>query len=129
MLLAYLRAIAFDEELVDDVFQETLVAAWDNLASFDTARPFGPWLRGLARRRLLNHARGERRYRRHVENYEQEVTARFNRIDSAEGDTFFDKVAEIRSCLSELPQPQRDAIELVYVPRARHTRGCRRTRH
>ena len=32
----------------EDAAQETFVRAWQSLKRFDTERPFGPWLRGIA---------------------------------------------------------------------------------
>ena len=47
-LMAFIRAMVRNESLAEDVFQETLLVAWRRFESFDRARPFGPWLRGIA---------------------------------------------------------------------------------
>lgn len=44
-------------DVADDVAQETFVRAHRNLASFDTARPFGPWIARIAANLALNHLR------------------------------------------------------------------------
>ena len=49
MLTVYLRSALGDTSDVDDLFQETMVVAWRRLDDFDQTRPFGPWLRGIAR--------------------------------------------------------------------------------
>jgi RNA polymerase sigma-70 factor (ECF subfamily) len=44
-------------EVADDVVQETFLRAYRNLASFDTARPFGPWVCRIAANLAVNHVR------------------------------------------------------------------------
>lgn len=41
----------------DDLAQETFVTAWRKMGEYDAARPFGPWLRGIAEGHLRNHLR------------------------------------------------------------------------
>jgi RNA polymerase sigma-70 factor (ECF subfamily) len=42
MLMTYLRAVVRDESVIDDLFQETMLIAWQKLDEYDRARPFGP---------------------------------------------------------------------------------------
>lgn len=44
-------------DLADDVAQEAFVKAWQALASFDLARPFGPWVCRIAANLAINHVR------------------------------------------------------------------------
>ncbi len=44
-------------DVADDVAQEAFVRAHRNLVSFDTARPFGPWIARIAANLALNHLR------------------------------------------------------------------------
>jgi DNA-directed RNA polymerase specialized sigma24 family protein len=48
MLMAYIRAGIRDEHAADDVYQETVLAAWKRLDDYDSQKPLGPWLRGIA---------------------------------------------------------------------------------
>ena len=57
MLTVYLRSALGDVSDVDDLFQETMVVAWRRLDDFDHTRPFGPWLRGIAKKLLQAHQR------------------------------------------------------------------------
>ena len=63
MLMAYLRALAWNDALVEDAFQEAIIVAWRRLPDFDRSRPFAPWLRGIARNTLLGIARKHQRRR------------------------------------------------------------------
>ena len=63
MLRAYLRAFIREADAVDDVLSDVAVEvarSWDN---YDRSLPFGPWVRGIARRvalkRLYQRKRAE----------------------------------------------------------------------
>jgi RNA polymerase sigma-70 factor (ECF subfamily) len=61
MVRAYLQAMLRDGDLVDDTLSDTAVEVarcWD---SYDPSLPFGPWVRGMARRLALKRLRGRRR--------------------------------------------------------------------
>jgi DNA-directed RNA polymerase specialized sigma24 family protein len=57
MLTAFLRSLVLDSHAVDDLFQETMLVAWRRLPDYDHALPFGPWLRGIAGKLVLEHRR------------------------------------------------------------------------
>lgn len=116
MLTAYLRSFAFDDSIVDDAFQETILTAWRRLSEFDRTKPFGPWLRGIARNHVLSIARGKRRYAAHVaELLQRRIDAQVERIDGHAGDTFGERMAALRECLSQLQPDAREALDLAYV--------------
>lgn len=129
MLLAYLRAMCDDHDLVDETFQQTIIDTWQALDTFDRSRPFAPWLRGIARNRLLVLLRARGRHRRRLERLEQLeplLAARFGGLDRVPGDTYADRTAALRECLGRLPEGQRDAIDLVYG-REQDTHAAART--
>ncbi len=116
MLTAYLRSLAFDESLVDDVFQETLVTAWRRLDEFDRKRPFGPWLRGIGRNTLLAKARARKRYSAHIDVLlERRIAEQVSRAESRSGDTFAERLNELRDCVGRLAEDHRTAVDLVYL--------------
>jgi RNA polymerase sigma-70 factor (ECF subfamily) len=49
-LRAFLRRLGAQD--ADDIAQETFVFAWENIARFDSTRPFRPWLFGIAWRKF-----------------------------------------------------------------------------
>src|SRR5688500_9344919 len=53
MLRAYVYAMTRDPTLVDDILSDVAVEIARNWNSYDRARPFGPWARGVARRVAL----------------------------------------------------------------------------
>ena len=116
MLSAFIHAYAFDRSAVDDIFQETVLTAWRRLDEFDASRPFGPWLRGIARNHILSNARGSRRYRAHLDELQnRRVSEQFGRLESAASDTFADRLEALRDCISRLAPDAREAVELFYA--------------
>jgi RNA polymerase sigma-70 factor len=116
MLVTYLRAMVWNAAVIDDLFQETMLVAWRRLAEYDQTRPFGPWLRGIAARLVLAHARKAKRDvmlcdEDVVEYLDQQV----QRISLQRGDTWDDKVVALRECLAALPDVPKQAISLRYL--------------
>ena len=56
-LRAFLRRLCGNAADADDLAQEVFVFAWEHIARFDTARPFRPWLFGIAWRKYRERKR------------------------------------------------------------------------
>jgi RNA polymerase sigma-70 factor (ECF subfamily) len=103
MLTVYLRSALGDVADVDDLFQETMVVAWRRLDDFDHTRPFGPWLRGIARRLLQAHHRKES-LRRSTAATLDRLDERLAQVGNQPGDTWKDKLDILRACVQSLPE-------------------------
>ena len=115
MLIAYIRSCAQNDALADDVFQEAMLTAWRRLGDYDTDRPFGPWLRGIAARVLLAHRREAARSLSFCDEQTLDyLSQRFETLHRQPGDTFDEKLDALRHCVDELPERYRDLIELRY---------------
>jgi RNA polymerase sigma-70 factor (ECF subfamily) len=57
----YRRRLAGSNE-VDDLVQETLIAVHGRRATYDRGRPFTAWLYAIARYRMIDHLRRQRRH-------------------------------------------------------------------
>jgi RNA polymerase sigma-70 factor len=113
---AFLLASLRDNVAAEDVLQETFLVAWRILDRYDRKLPFGPWVRGIAAKLMLNHRRKLGRARVH---YCDDVV--LSRIDHnfadfarLEGDTFDEKLDALRDCLTRLTGVQRDSLRLHY---------------
>lgn len=113
MLTAYLRSVLGDSPDVDDVFQETLVVAWRRLDDFDRARPFGPWLRGIARNLAAAHCRMAAR-RRCTPVVLDQIEARLDQVAALHGDTWQEKLAHLSDCVERLPEQHHAPLTLRY---------------
>ena len=114
MLVSYLRSLVRVPDVVDDLFQETMLTAWRRLPDYDRDRPFGPWLRGIATRLALKHR--ERRARDMLNCDSAVLEALEHRFAglSRSPDGFGDAVDRLLFCLRRLPDKIRVAVELVY---------------
>lgn len=117
-LTAFLRASVRDEASADDLFQETMLIAWRKIGEYDRGRPFGAWLRGIAKRLVLAHWRKTAREvpfssERVLDLLDQRVA----QVDAQPGDTLDDKIAALRDCIERLTPLYREPIELHYRQR------------
>jgi RNA polymerase sigma-70 factor (ECF subfamily) len=116
MLTAYLRTLLGADSSVDDLFQQSMLVAWRRLSDYDRDRPFGPWLRGIAQRLVLEH---RRRNAARPKLYDPQVLAeldqRFDRLAAQPGDTFRERAERLTNCLSKLPDAMRHAVEMIYA--------------
>lgn len=110
-LITYLRTMVRDPGLVDDLFQETLLTAWEKFDEFDHSRPLGPWLRGIALNLARNAARRRQRdalvFSVEVAN---EIEARVRSIELMDGDDWQQKSGALAHCLETLSARSRQLI-------------------
>jgi RNA polymerase sigma-70 factor (ECF subfamily) len=62
-LLAYIRALAGDPELTEDIFQEVSVIVLEKASDFIPGRDLGAWCRGIARNLVARERARARRLR------------------------------------------------------------------
>lgn len=116
MLTAYLRSLLGADSSVDDIFQQSMLVAWRRLDAYDRSRPFGPWLRGIAQRLVLeHHRRGRARPATTDPGVLAELDLRFECVATGRGDCFRDRAERLLACLARLPDAMRHAIEMVYA--------------
>jgi RNA polymerase sigma-70 factor (ECF subfamily) len=97
-----------------------VLVAWRRLADYDRTRPFGPWLRGIARLVALDLAGRHRRMQiadpatfdcieRNIAQFERA------RIEGAEpAMSFRERLAALDECLSRLPAMYADVVQATY---------------
>ncbi|GMV97818.1 MAG: sigma-70 family RNA polymerase sigma factor [Phycisphaerae bacterium] len=106
-----------DETTASDLVQETFVAAWREFDRYDNSRPFAAWLRGIARNKILMHARSAATADQHVRFLSPEAVEAIS--DSfapltRRGDTFSECLSALRTCLAVLSGTDRRIIEDAY---------------
>lgn len=115
MLTAYLRSLLRNNNAVDDIFQETMLVAWRRLDDYDRERPFGPWLRGIAGKLVLQHRRQSAGAALNCDPQMLEaLDERFTETARMSGDTFRERAECLFNCIAKLPDKFREAIELTY---------------
>ena len=119
MLTDYLRAQSRDAATADDLFQEVFLTAWRRFGDYDRTRPLGPWLRGIARNKLREARRADRRRVRATSAAIDDrlgadldrIAARARRSD----DPRRDRLAAVADCVDLLPASLRSLIRARYA--------------
>ena len=111
----YLRAVVSrlsrDPNGIEDTVQDILMTLHAVRHTYDPDRPFKPWLAGIARYRLLDRLRGQRK----IAAREVELTLEHETFAVAEPNTesgAWDK-ALLAAAVQGLPKGQRQAMELL----------------
>lgn len=114
-LLACLRMMVRDPGLVDDLFQETLITAWNRFDQYDQSLPLGPWLRGIAINLAKNAARKrQREILVFGEPAQAIVESAMQSIDCRDGNGWDEKSTALLDCLTQLPSRSRELIRQRY---------------
>ena len=101
-----------DEAAVEDVVQNTLLAIHRSRHTYRSERPFGPWMRAVARNAFLDHVRARSR------RSEREVSLEAVPEPADEPTQPIDEAglsSEVERALAELPPAQREAVELIQL--------------
>jgi RNA polymerase sigma-70 factor len=116
-LRAFVGSLVRDPGSAEDIAQEAFVVAWRNLHRYDRSQPFGPWLRGIARRLVMAHHRKLGRSK--LEFVEEEVVDHLGRLhellEQNSGDTLDEQLSSLRACFEHLPEHQQRVLEMHYA--------------
>lgn len=112
-LLAYLRA-SVPASSVDDLFQEAVLVAWRRLGDYDRSRPFGAWMRGIARNLVMDHLSRLGRERPTDDAILDGIERRAEAHDRADREEFRARIAMLEECVAALPDEYRSAIHHCY---------------
>jgi RNA polymerase sigma-70 factor (ECF subfamily) len=119
---AFLAAHLSQPDTVEDLAQETFIAAFESLGTFRQDEDFGYWLKGIARNKLLMHLRRHYQHGEAVEKLKaravekvMEETCRRQEGDDARS------LDRLRQCLEKLPPRTMDVVRARYFNRERVT--------
>lgn len=111
----YLRSLAVrshrDPRDVEDTVQDILLTVHSIRHTYEPARPFGPWLVTIARRRIIDRLRRQGRARQHEMPLEPEHET-FAVTEANYPEAGVDALA-VRDAVERLPPGQRNAIKLM----------------
>ncbi len=113
----YRQKIAADA--IDDLVQETLISLHRKRASYDSARPFLPWLAAIARYRWVDRLRQS--YRQQAEALDQHDASEESHEEVVGARISIDRL------LGLLPAPQSDVIRIVKIDGHSIADACQQT--
>ena len=108
LITAFVRRRAGDVPWCEDVVQESLLAVHRARHSYDSARPFAPWLYAIVQNRLIDTLRVHRR--RLLREIDPETTREPGIGARQERDAL---LRDVRRAMAVLPDRQRRVIELL----------------
>ncbi|MGQ0733222.1 MAG: sigma-70 family RNA polymerase sigma factor [Acidobacteriota bacterium] len=108
LVRAFVRRRVGDAAWSDDVVQESLMALHRARHTYDTARPFAPWMYAIAQNRLVDALRVQRR--RLLREIQPELAPEPSRRPKQERDAL---MADVRKAVAGLPDKQRQVIQLL----------------
>lgn len=114
---ALAQRVVRQSHLAEEIVQEAFMAVWRNPDAYDDARgSVRSWLMGMVHHRAVDLVRREEAYRRRAEDSIPEAMQ--DQVDHA--DEVVERVAlpeerrTVREALDELPDEQRDVLEMMY---------------
>lgn len=111
-LRAFVRSLAVDPDWVDDIAQEVFLTAYREWKSFDSARDFGRWLRGIAANIVRNELRKDARRQRILHTDVAELLlARHAELQECPEPL---AVEAVRECLGKLSPRHREVVQARY---------------
>jgi RNA polymerase sigma-70 factor (ECF subfamily) len=124
-LYGYLRRYLGDDNLAEDVFQNTFLQLYQKSGQYQLGRPFRPWLYTIATHQAIDALRraGRRQAVSLDQNREKdtdgEVRSLLDLMESRDGDPFEhltgqERRERVRASLDQLPEHLRSTVLLAY---------------
>ena len=111
-LRVFVRSLGVEHDWVDDLAQDAFVVAYREMDSYDPARDFGKWLRGIARNLLRNELRKQGRHRRILHEGLSQHLMEFAKKEEPQFDV--GQVSALRDCVEQLPNRSRELVHSRY---------------
>lgn len=110
-LRAFLASQIFHLDDVDDVAQETMIAAYRSLPTFRRSEDFSAWLRGIARNKLLRYFEQSKRRADALETFRREGSALLEgELEAVASKTRSEQLQTMLTCISKLPERMRQVV-------------------
>lgn len=95
-----------------DIVQEVAQAAVESIDSYDLSKPFGPWVLGVARFKVIDHLRRHGKDR-HI--FDSESIGKLAGAYARHDDQLDDMKSALSDCMQGLNKRERKALDLRYV--------------
>lgn len=111
MLRSYIGAQVFNASDVDDLAQESFIAAYYALPHYRREEDFACWLRGIARNKVLMYFRSSQRRANALERFRAEAAEIVAReLESATALDSQESIAALLRCIQKLPDKLRRVV-------------------
>lgn len=105
-------------DVVEDLAQETFIAAYEHLGDFDLQQDFGPWIKGIARNKMLMHLRRTYQHGEALEKLKAKAAEKvFDEVVRLQSSDDGRAVDALRRCFEKLPQRIMGVLRARYFER------------
>jgi len=105
-------------DIVEDLAQETFIAAYEHLGDFDLEQDFGPWIKGIARNKMLMHLRRTYQHGEALEKLKAKAAEKvFDDVARLQSSDDGKAVDALRRCFEKLPQRLMGVLRARYFER------------
>jgi RNA polymerase sigma-70 factor (ECF subfamily) len=105
-------------DIVEDLAQETFIAAYEHLGDFDLEQDFGPWIKGIARNKMLMHLRRQYQHGEALEKLKVKAAEKvFDDVARLQSSDDGKAVDALRRCFEKLPQRLMGVLRARYFER------------
>ena len=115
-LRIYFASRISDPATVDDLVQETFIAAYQTLDRFDRSANFTAWIRGIARNRMLLHLRSIYATKKAMGKLRNNIVDKVSpELAALEGEDQELRLQLLRRCIRKLPERSHELVEARYL--------------
>lgn len=121
-LFRFIRAHLGDADEAYDVLQDSFVAAWSALPSYDPSRPFGPWLRRIALNKCRDWARKRqvRQFFYRAANLDDLATRNVREPETNSASALEESLTQLERAIASLPAGLKEPLLLTALEGLSH---------
>lgn len=121
-LYRFIRAHLGDADEAYDVLQDSFVAAWNALPSYDPGRPFGPWLRRIALNKCRDWARKRqvRQFFYRAANLDDPAARNAREPETNSASAFEESLTQLDRAIASLPAGLKEPLILTAIEGLSH---------
>ncbi len=110
-LLTFIHRMVGDRHRSEELFQEVFLAVWQRRGTFESSRPFRPWLFGIAANKCKEHLRN---HPDPAVSFEETTVVEESTVDSSPVDTAIatETAMQVKEAVLQLPPLQRAVVVL-----------------
>ncbi|MEJ5261020.1 MAG: sigma-70 family RNA polymerase sigma factor [Anaerohalosphaeraceae bacterium] len=110
-LFAFILSVVHNRNDAEELFQETSVILWERFETYDSDKSFASWALGIARNKVLEYLRANKRSRKL---FSDSVYEQILRIAESGEDDISQRVSALKTCLQTLKEMDRKLISFRF---------------
>lgn len=110
-LFAFILSVIHNRNDAEELFQETSVILWERFDSYEADKPFAGWALGIARNKVLEYLRANKRSRKL---FSDSIYGQILRLAEGGQDDISQRVAALKTCMQSLRDVDRKLISFRF---------------